>query len=313
MRMQAGEIDFRVLVAAGVKVHEAMDQIDERPCYVFEIEFEDGPPGSEITTGDVYLIRRCDDVPQSIAVCNAIGDFVNFNNANGEPFVAARTPCVLGSRIRRPSMAVYPCPPGPVDVEALLPTVLLEVEFEPRSLQAMHAYCLDYFREPCVRAVLLLKYFPQHAANRTLFEAVAVLYRRAPPSGGPAVADAVSFGTAPLSPDPLDGTPPDIGRALRVLPAPPLARAPRAADRWATAVRPFLTVPAADLHLSPEGDGPPGREGAPAPAGARDLTLGLWYMRRAGALRVPSRLVRARPPLDPLAASPAPGPPRLRS
>ncbi len=58
--------------------------------------------------------------------------------------------------------------------------------------------CLDYFRGPCVLAVILFKYFPQHAAKRTLFEAVAILYRRGQPSGEPAVADAVSFGT-PLS------------------------------------------------------------------------------------------------------------------
>jgi hypothetical protein len=301
--MHAGETDFRVLVATGVNVQEVMDQIDERPCYVFEIEFERGPL-AEITTGDVYLIRRYDDVPQSIAVCKIVYYFGCFIENNDEPFftTSSRQYGVFGNRMRCPSMAVYPWFLG--QQASLSPTVLVEVEFEPRSLQAMHAYCLDYFRDPCVLAVLLFKYFPQHAANRTLFEAVAVLYRRGPPSGEPAVADAVSFGTAPLSPDARDGTPPDVGRALRVLPAPPLNRA---AGRWAPALRPFLTVPAEDFNFLA------GRGGGPSP---RDLTLDLWDLFKAGLLPVPARLSRTRPPpgLEPgTPPAPAAAPPRLRS
>ncbi len=308
--MQAGEIDFRVLVTTGVDIHEALNQVDERPYYVFEIEFEGGSSG-EISTGDVYLIRRYDDVSQSMAVGKIIRDFGNFSDGNGEPFFTTSNECgVFGNRIRRPSMSVYPWPPG--QQYALSPTVLVEVEFEPRSLEAMHAYCLDYFHEPCVRAVLLFKYFPQHAANRTLFEAVAVLYRRRPPSGEPAVADAVSFGTAPLSPDALDGTPPDVGQALRVLPAPPLNRPLQPPGRWAPALRPFLTVPVEDFTFL--GGVAQGQEGGPS--GARDLTLGLWDMLKVGVLPVPTRLTRTRPPPGPEPGpppTPAAGPLRLRT
>ncbi len=49
---------------------------------------------------------------------------------------------------------------------------------------------------------------------------MSVLYRRGP-GGAPAVADAVSFGTAPFSPDSLNSTLADVRRALRVLPAAP--------------------------------------------------------------------------------------------
>jgi hypothetical protein len=295
--MYSGEIDFRVLVATGVTVHEAKIQIEDRPFYIFEIEFDYGP-SDEITTGDVYLIRRCDDVIQSMAAGNVIGDFVRFNHANGDYFSVCKEYGLYDNRIRRPSMVVCPRFQGQ---ETLNSTVLLEVEFEPRSLQAMHAFCLAYFREPCVRAVLLFKYFPQHAANRTLFEAVAVLYRRGP-RDEPAVADAVSFGTSPFPPDSLSGTLPDVGRALRVLPAAPLA------DRWDPALRPFLTVPAEDLHFL--GDGAAGRDGAPA----ADMTLDLWDMLRAGVPRVPARLSRARPPPGREPGLPDAGPPpRLRA
>jgi hypothetical protein len=179
------------------------------------------------------------------------------------------------------------------------------VEFEPRSLQAMHAFCLAYFREPCVRAVLLFKYFPQHPANRSLFEAVAVLYRRGPrDEDEPAVADAVSFGTAPFPPASLNGTLPGLARALRVLPAAPPSRA----NPWPPALRPSLTVPAEDLHFL--GDGARGAAGRDGAAPAEDLTLDLWEMRRAGVPRVAARLSRARP-REPGLPDAGP-PPRLR-
>jgi hypothetical protein len=299
-RMQAGEIDFRVLVAKGVNVDNAMNQMDEWPGCLFEIEFEGGASG-EITMGDLYLIKRTDDVAQSMAAGNIIADFVRFNQDNGEHFSVSMEYGVFGNRIRHPTLAVFPRSHGQ---ETLNSTVLVEVEFEPRSLQAMHAYCLAYFREPCVRAVLLVKYFPQHAANRTLFEAVAVLFRRGP-RGAPAVADAVSLGTAPFTLDSLHGTLPDVGRALRVLPP---TRSLRRADQWAPALRPYLTVPAADLHFL--GDGA-GREGAPAEA--MDLTLGLWDVRRTGVPKVASRLRRPRrpgPECEPVTQpGPAPAPP----
>jgi hypothetical protein len=298
MRMQAGEIDFRVLVAKGVKVHKARNQMDKRPCYFFEIEFE-GCPSHKWAKGDVYLVRRKDDVPQSMATHTVIGDFALFNSANGRHFTVSREYGVFGDRIRHPSMTVFPHSHG---LETLNSTVLMEVEFEPRSLQAMHAHCLRYFRKPCVRALLLFKYFPQHPANRTLFEAVAVLYRRGP-RGPPAVADAVSFGTAPFPLASLNGALPDVCRALRVLPVTALSRAQCAADGWAPALRPFLTVPAKDLHFLGDGARGGGVQGG-APAEARDLTLDLWDMMIAGLPQTASRLGRARPPSGPEAGPP---------
>ena len=37
-------------------------------------------------------------------------------------------------------------------------SVLIEVEFEPCSLQTMHILCMEYFQLPTVRAVLLFKF-----------------------------------------------------------------------------------------------------------------------------------------------------------
>jgi hypothetical protein len=101
---------------------------------------------------------------------------------------------------------------------------------------------------------------------------VSVLYRRGP-GGAPAVADAVSFGTAPFSPDSLNSTLPDVRRALRVLPAAPCGRPGDKPNPWAPALRPFLTVPAEDLHF--QGDGLRG-EADGSPANPRDFILDLW-------------------------------------
>jgi hypothetical protein len=187
-RMRKGEIDFRVLVATGVQILTAREKIDEGK-YSFEIEFEGDPSGYK-ATGDLFVSREMDG-PYNIAVCNVIAKFVEFNDENGDIFSSSsKEYVVFDGRIRHPSLTIFPHLSGRETMDSAL---LLEVEFEPRSLHAMNSYCLHYFRTPCVRAVLLFKYFPQHAADRR-FAAVAVLYRRGP-RGAPEVADAVSFGT----------------------------------------------------------------------------------------------------------------------
>ena len=262
-RMREGEGDFRVLVGKGVKVFTARKKIAARRCYFFEIEFE-GNLSDDRLTGDLYLTRK-NDIAQSAAVITATSEFYQFNRANGNFFSISKEYIVFDGRIRHPSAAIFP---HFQRRETLNSTVLLEVEVEPRSLQAMHAYCLHYFRKPCVRAVLLFKFFPQHADNRRLFEAAAVLYRRGP-RGAPIVADAVSFGTAAIPPDSLTDSLPDIRRALRVLPPAPPDPPGGAENPWAPALRPALTVPAEDLHFLGDGAG----------AGAKDdLLVDLWDM-----------------------------------
>jgi hypothetical protein len=260
-RLREGEIDIRVLVAKGVKVCKARQIICEIPRYFFEIEFE-GTPSNHRTRGDLFLIKK-NDMPQTLAVMIAGSRFEDFRTKNGGFFSPGQEYGVFDGRIRHPSMTFFS---RFQQRESLNATVLLEVEFEPRSLQTMHTYCLHYFRKPCVRAVLLLKYSPPRADNPSLFAAVAVLYRRAP-GCTPHVTDAVSFGTVATPAASLAASLPDIAAALRVLPPAPCAPALlRGADPWAPALRPFLAVPAEDLrHL---GDGP--REG--------EVRLDLWVM-----------------------------------
>ncbi len=145
-------------MAKGVNIHEARKKIEEKPF--FEIEFE-GDPSDNRTTGDLYLTRN-NGARQSAVVIAAVSEFYKFNVKNGYFFSVSQEYVLFDGRIRHPSLAIFP---RSLDKETLRSTVLLEVEFEPRSLQSMNAYCMEYFRTPCVRAVVLLKFFPQHAAN----------------------------------------------------------------------------------------------------------------------------------------------------
>jgi hypothetical protein len=66
-RMHAGVIDFRMLVAKGVNVHEAIDKIPN--SLYFEIEFE-GNFTDTNTTGVVYLTRT-KNIPQGRVALHA--------------------------------------------------------------------------------------------------------------------------------------------------------------------------------------------------------------------------------------------------
>ena len=160
-------------MASGVKVHKASKKIAERAICCFEIEFE-GDPLDVNTTGDLYLTRKR-DTPYRAAVVYAIYQFERFNSAKGE-FISSKEYAVFDGRILYPSVSIFPRCQGKA---TLTSTVLLEVEFEPRSLQQMNTYCLYYFCKPCVQAVILLKYFPKHAADSRL---LAVSLRQLPSS-----------------------------------------------------------------------------------------------------------------------------------
>jgi hypothetical protein len=177
---------------------------------------------------------------------------------------------------RCPDGAIYNFPFGN-HTRSPHPSVIFEVEFTHRSLQAAHAYCMEYFQLiPTLQAVILLKFGPRSETDRS-FYAVGVLYRRRPRNMyGDFVEDAVSFGTAHVSDDvpiPASVTAALTGRIL----APAPQYAPELPNPWRPDQRPWLTVPAPDIYYVAGGRrGRIPRLVPTMPPGAPDLRLDLW-------------------------------------
>ena len=258
--------DFRVAVATISCLDAVIRKIDQH-CYrsnFFEIEFK-GDHADNRTVGDVYL-SRIEDIAHNMAVQFITNKLFIFGERSGFFFLESEH-LVFDGKIRRPSQAVFPKIQGQTtNVNA---SVLIEVEFEPRSLHTMHLFCMEYFRLPTVRAVLLFKFSRRNAEQPHLFTAVGVHYRRGP-RGTPLVADAVSFGTDRIAPDALNGVLAAVGRALRVMPA---ARHDVffAGSPPGEAFRPSLTVALEDFDLREVG-----WRGEVAPDG--DFVIDLWEL-----------------------------------
>jgi hypothetical protein len=272
-----------VLVAKGVKVITATNKISKRFRYIFEIDFALSPLDDK-TIGNLYLISKHDKLRGQIEGC-AVLAFGASNVVTNNYFIVCKEYFTYGDRVRWPAVAILPA--NPDNQGQLHSTVLVEVEFEPRSLQAMHSHCLHYFDDPWLRSVLLFKFFPQHAQDPRVFEAIAVLYRRGP-RGAPEVADAVSFGTAALAPDSLNETLPDIRRVIRVLPPAPTEIT---ANPWPQDLRPFLAVPAQHVRYLQDPERWPTNCFARAAARAcatKEYTVELWrLLREVGGQRWP--------------------------
>jgi hypothetical protein len=268
--------DIRVLVARRIKVCKWIKSSinSNRRHIYFEVEFN-GERVSTQTVGDLYIIKARDFVQQA-----AVTSFNYELNMFMENYWARNfTVCAYGDsvsgrgRVRDIDTFVW----RNRDVIAIL-----EADCKSRSLPAAHTFCLEHFAVlPSLRFVILLKVFLR-GQDYTRIAAVAVLYLRRP--AGPAVADAVSFGTRAL--DAADTIPGEVARALRSLPPARSGRPVRRRNPWTPAQRPHITVPAATLFCEDDGAMPsvwlppwePGegemREGGEtAPA---DFVLSLW-------------------------------------
>ena len=256
LRLDAGEADFRILVRLRIKVPQWLKH-SPRASYsgqFYEIEVE-GDPYHADAEGNLYLTKhKCgaheDVIPELLcSLYEFVTDYRLLFLESKASYIA------LNGRLRRPDIVVYRWQDS---TETNISPVLVEAQFEPLSLPKAHDYCLEYFQQPSVRAVALLKFFRRYADNPFLFQALAILYRRGP--DGPYVADAVSFGTAPLIPASLNGSLSAVARSLRVLPGlrpvPHDASPPWRQNPWGPELRPFLAVPAEDFLCDALGELP---------------------------------------------------------
>ena len=258
-----------MLVAKEITVHRDIKKFDCQRFkqFFFEIEYN-GNYSDPKVKGDLYLTRVRDFI-HGVAMSFLGVRVFDYYTANDRMFSFNSEYLVFHPRIRRPSLAIFS---RFQRRETDNSTVLFEVEFEPRSLQTMHAFCLEYFCKPCVRSVLLFKFSRRLAEPARLFSAVGVMYRRGP-RGAPLVADAVSFGTLPVSADLLDPALAEVARALRVLPPAPHGEALWSANPWDPVLRPFLAVPPDDIYYL--GDVPP------AASQTGDFVVDLWRLLQA--------------------------------
>jgi hypothetical protein len=133
------------------------------------------------------------------------------------------------------------------------PTCVVEVVFtHPKDLETAHAHCLEYFEcAPSVRAVVLIRFSIRDPVDRS-FEAIGILYRRGR-NGRPYVADAVSFGTAPISIHTLTRKLLRVQRALRFLHLPRCQPEHMPAENPWLALNPYIAVPAVDIFYLRDG------------------------------------------------------------
>ena len=221
----------------------------------FEVEFKGRV--SKRSIGDLYIIKARDYV-QQLAVTSLtalVGCFMTKYWERKIVTCSGGGGCV-GGRGRFRSVDIYVCK----DNEEI---AVFEVDCKCRSLPSAHTYCIEHFAAaPGLRFVLLLKIFLRGGDYKRI-AVVAVLYLRG--ASGPAVADAVSFGTRSL--EDSDAVPDEVARVLRSLP--PAQSGPPGKQRmpWTPAQQPHITVPAAYI-FGEDGGGLPSawRPLAPAPA-----------------------------------------------
>jgi hypothetical protein len=247
---------------------------DRRWVY-FEVEYSE----ENVTTkwvGDLYIVKARDYLQQ--LALNILNLLAYQHMEENEGFFAT---CSGGDTVDGPGRIR--------DIDSYLwfnqaVVAIFEADCRCRSLPSAHAYCLEHFAiTPSLRAVLLLKIFARGRDHRRIAMVAAVYLRGA---AGPAVTDAVAFGTRSL--DAADAVPRDIARVLRRLP--PARSGPPGGQRrpWTPAQRPYVTVPAAALFgrrarrvpawrpIPVPGPCPPSRAGsADAPT---DFVVDLWLI-----------------------------------
>ncbi|EGZ05596.1 hypothetical protein PHYSODRAFT_307825 [Phytophthora sojae] len=235
-RVQNGEEDVEVLVARDVPSRKWRGGLHYRvDCFsAVMIEARYSASGRKV---DLYMTKVRSD-PHNFVVTNVNCQLARYDEANGKMLF------VGGGNME----LVVPATQQRID--PIRPRLVIEVEFHNRSLEASDRYTREFFELiPQVRAALLFKFFRREPRGGP-FACVAILYRRND-QGGVSIADAVSFGSAPLDAASQDF----IGHEpLRTLPLAP--------------------IPAADI-LS--GAGQVNGTGVPAdPAAFPDAQIDLW-------------------------------------
>ena len=264
--------DKQVLLAKSVNVRKWLHSgINERMGNVFvAAAFKNGEDLTDSTVADLWIVK-VQNKPHELVASEITVMMVGFRNMHGNLLAVAGGNMTLPGTIRRPDTAVSPRSiPEILNGQSALPRVLVEIEFEHRSIRKAHTFCSEYFALiPVLQAVVLFVFYGKRVNGS--FAALAVLYRRA--GAGAAVVDAVSFGTAHIFARDFPHIPAAI-RALpiRVLPLAPVGIALATANPWTPADQAFVRIPGADMfHLGPGGNLIPG-----APAPLPDCLLDLW-------------------------------------
>ncbi|EGZ05603.1 hypothetical protein PHYSODRAFT_342393 [Phytophthora sojae] len=244
-RVQNGEEDVEVLVARDVPSRKWRGGLHYRvDCFsAVMIEARYSASGRKV---DLYMTKVRSD-PHNFVVTNVNCQLARYDEANGKMLFV-----------------------GGGNMELVVPATQQRiVEFHNRSLEASDRYTREFFELiPQVRAALLFKFFRREPRGAP-FACVAILYRRND-QGEVLIADAVSFGSAPLGADAQDF----IGHeSLRTLPfAPGQVRVLQ--SPWNADDRGFVQIIAADILA---GAGEVNAIGAPAdPAAFRDAQIDLW-------------------------------------
>ena len=265
--------DKKVLLAKCVNVQKWLHSgINERMGNVFVVaDFKNGDNLTDSTVADLWIVK-VQNKPHELVATEVAAMLVFFRNMHGNLRLAVGGGNMsLPGTVRRPDTAVSPRSiPEILNGQSALPRVLVEIEFEHRSIRKAHKFCLEYFALiPVLQAVVLLVFYGKRANGS--FAALAVLFRRA--GAGGAVVDAVSFGTAHIFARALPHIPAAI-RALpiRVLPLAPVGIALATPNPWTPADHAFIRIPGADMfHL-----GPGGALIVGAPAPMPDCLIDLW-------------------------------------
>ena len=261
----------KVLLATDVNLKKWLDSgINEKMGNVFvEAIFKNGDAFTDSTLADLWIVK-VQNTPHEVTVQEIAILFGLYRELHGcRPFLdIGGGNMILPGCIRRPDTAVRPNPIV-LNGQSNLPRVLIEVEFQHRSVASAHAFVLQYFPLiPVLQAVVLFVFWEKRVRT---FAAIALLYRRNGAVG--TVRDAVSFGSADIFPAAFRNIPACI-RALpiRNLPNAPAAVPFLAPNPWTAAHQAFIRVPGVDLfHL-----GPAGALIAGAPVPPPDFDIDLW-------------------------------------
>ena len=264
----------KLLFATNIHLKKWLNSgINEKLGNVFvEAIFKNGDAFTDSTVADLWIVK-VQNAPQELVVTEIailLGLYREFHGCGLFLDVGGGN-MILPGCIRRPDTAIRPhSDPAVLNGQSDLPRVLVEVEFQHRSVAQVHAFVLQYFPLiPVLQAVVAMVFWGKRT-NGT-FAAMAILYRRNGTVG--TVRDAVSFGSADIFPTAFRNIPACI-RALpiRNLPNPPVGLPFPTPNPWNAAHQAFIRVPGVDLfHL-----GPAGALIAGAPDPPPDFDIDLW-------------------------------------
>jgi hypothetical protein len=261
-----------VLIARKVNIYQWQTSgINEMMGNVFvNAKFEDDVLKSS-TFGDLWIVK-CQDPPHEIASGDLIWQlrqycqqFQDLLSVGGGNMNLNGCTCRADTAVRIRSEVT--------NGQSNLPRVLVEVEFENRTVGEAYKFILGYFTLiSSLQSVIFFAFYPKRKEDGT-FAAVAIHYRRG--AGGVVIEDAVSFGSAEISRSAYYYYPAELKAfGIRRLPLAPNGSDIFKRNPWSPADRAFIRIPGGDLFFLQ----PPGVLVAGAPVPAPNCEISLWQL-----------------------------------